>query len=101
PSCHDPHNLRLHDALPSRRGAPTMVRAAAALRDRTAIVGVGETEYVRDTERTPAEQMLEASRKAIADAGLSPKDVDGIVPPPLRSEEHTSELQSSENLGCR
>ncbi len=56
---------------------------AGILRDRTAIAGIGETPYGRDGTRTPLDQMLEASRKAIGDAGLLPRDVDGIIPPPV------------------
>src|SRR5690606_41231588 len=37
-----------------------------------------------------------AARQALAQAGLEPSDIDL-----LRSEEHTSELQSRENLVCR
>lgn len=47
-----------------------------------AIVGIGETEFYRGTERTALDLMLAASSSALADAGLTPRDVDGIIPPP-------------------
>jgi acetyl-CoA acetyltransferase len=52
-------------------------------RDRAAIVGVGETDYTRGAQRPSAEMMLESVRIAIADAGLSPRDIDGLVLPPV------------------
>ncbi len=51
--------------------------------DRAAITGVGETDFVKGTERAAVDMMLEASRRAIADAGLRPSDIDGMVPPPI------------------
>ncbi|MDA0822460.1 MAG: transporter [Proteobacteria bacterium] len=52
-------------------------------RDRTAIVGIGETEYTRGAARPSAEMMLESVRIAIADSGLSARDIDGVVLPPV------------------
>lgn len=46
---------------------------------RVAIVGVGETDYVRATDRSLIELMIDAGRKAIEDAGLKRTDIDGFV----------------------
>jgi acetyl-CoA acetyltransferase len=51
-----------------------------SLRDACAIAGIGATDYVRGTARSTAELHLEASLRALADAGLEPSDVDGIMP---------------------
>lgn len=53
-----------------------------SLKDRCAIAGIGETEYVRGTDKSVLRLQLEAAIKAIADAGLNPKDIDGIIPYP-------------------
>jgi acetyl-CoA acetyltransferase len=53
---------------------------AHALRDKAAISGVGETAYTRGTQKSGLALQLEASLAAIADAGLSPRDIDGVVP---------------------
>ena len=49
-------------------------------RDRFAIAGIGETEYTKAGRATRPEFALacEAVTKAIADAGLAPRDVDGL-----------------------
>ncbi|HEV8295870.1 MAG TPA: thiolase family protein [Acidimicrobiales bacterium] len=44
-----------------------------------AIVGVGETDYVWKEPRSPAALALEATRRALDDAGLDGADVDGFV----------------------
>ena len=46
---------------------------------KVAIAGVGETAYVRATDRPLMDLLVEASRKAIADAGLVPSDIDGLI----------------------
>jgi acetyl-CoA acetyltransferase len=55
----------------------------SAFRDRAAIAGIGETAYVRGAGRSALEQMVEAAQQAIADAGLAPRDVDGLIAPPI------------------
>ena len=49
---------------------------------KVAIVGVGETDYVRGSDRYVTELVLDASMQAIKDAGLLPSDIDGVIPPP-------------------
>ncbi|MDF3075019.1 MAG: hypothetical protein K0S54_2686 [Alphaproteobacteria bacterium] len=49
------------------------------LRDRYAIVGIGTTDYTKQSGRTVLDLASEAVGNAIADAGLAPKDVDGLV----------------------
>jgi acetyl-CoA acetyltransferase len=49
------------------------------LRDKYCIVGVGETEYSKGSGRTTRALAVEAVRKAILDAGLTGKDVDGMM----------------------
>ncbi|MCY3609563.1 MAG: hypothetical protein OXG57_14095 [Acidimicrobiaceae bacterium] len=59
-----------------------------------AIVGVAETDYMRGTELSVPELVLEATMAAIADAGLNPSEIDGILPPPgfISSEEIAANL---------
>ena len=48
-------------------------------RDRCAIVGIGATDFSRDSGRSDLTLATQASLAAIADAGLTPQDIDGIV----------------------
>jgi acetyl-CoA acetyltransferase len=52
---------------------------SAALSGRAAIVGIGATEFSKDSGRSELRLAAECVRAAIADAGLSPSDVDGLV----------------------
>src|SRR5881398_3539653 len=49
------------------------------LRDQYCVVGVGETEYSRASGRTTRAMAVEAIRRAILDAGLTARDVDGML----------------------
>ena len=53
---------------------------AHPLRDKVAVSGIGETAYTRGTTKSGLALQLEASLAAIADAGLSPRDIDGVIP---------------------
>jgi acetyl-CoA acetyltransferase len=49
------------------------------LKDKAAIVGLHTTEYLPLSTRNPLELALEVISGAIEDAGLTPRDVDGVV----------------------
>ena len=51
-----------------------------SLREKAAITGVGETAYMRGSGKSAFQLQIESSLTAIADAGLTPKDIDGIIP---------------------
>lgn len=54
-------------------------RAGRAIRDRTAIAGVGWTPYSKNSGVSTLELALRAISAALADCGLSRSDVDGLV----------------------
>jgi len=49
------------------------------LRDRAAIVGIGQTEFSKHSGRSELQLACEAVRAALDDAGLKPSDVDGMT----------------------
>ena len=64
---------------------------------RTAIAGIGQTELSKDSGRTEMRLAVEASAAALADAGLTPQDVDGFSTFTMDSNE---EIEVARNLGC-
>jgi len=66
-----------------------------SLRDKACIVGVGESAFTRGSGKTELQLMLEASMNALADAGMRPHDIDGIIAPSVGA---TAE-QFAANLG--
>jgi acetyl-CoA acetyltransferase len=53
--------------------------AAFAGRDKTAVIGIGQTAFMRDSGRSVLSLATEAALAALTDAGLTPDDVDGII----------------------
>ena len=57
---------------------PVRVAMSALSRD-TAIVGIGQTEFSKHSGRSELQLAGEAVAAAVADAGLTPRDIDGAV----------------------
>ena len=66
--------------------------------NRTAIVGIGQTEFSKNSGRSELQLALEASKAALDDAGLSPADIDGTVTFDIDT---NSEADLVRNLGIR
>jgi acetyl-CoA acetyltransferase len=49
------------------------------IRNKAAIVGIGQTEFSKDSGRSTLHMALEVILEALEDAGLQPKDIDGMV----------------------
>ena len=62
----------------------------------TAIAGVGATEFSKDSGRSELQLALEASLAALADAGIAPEEVDGLVTFELDTSPQTDMIR---NLG--
>jgi acetyl-CoA acetyltransferase len=61
-----------------------------------AIAGIGATEFSKDSGRSELRLAAEAARAALADAGLSPHEVDGLV---TFSMDSTAEIALARELG--
>ncbi len=66
------------------------------LRGRAAIAGIGQTEFSKESGRSELQLACEAAKAALDDAGLSPRDVDGLVTFTMDSSE---EAEVARNLG--
>ncbi|MEU6538946.1 lipid-transfer protein [Streptomyces sp. NPDC047000] len=55
------------------------LRGRDSLGGRAAVVGIGATEFSKDSGRSELSLAVEAVRVALDDAGLAPADVDGLV----------------------
>src|SRR5690606_11112831 len=49
------------------------------LKDQTIIAGIGQTEFSKASGRSELQLAAEAATAAIADAGMTPADIDGMV----------------------
>jgi acetyl-CoA acetyltransferase len=65
---------------------------------RALVVGVGESEYARGTDRSEWELAVTAVSRALDDAGLAPADVDGLV---RYSYDEVDEAMLVRSLGLR
>ena len=65
---------------------------------KTAIAGIGATEFSKNSGRTPMQLATEACLAACADAGLDPSEVDGMV---LYSAEKNPDIEVARNLGVK
>ena len=69
---------------------------ANRLRDAGAIAGIGATEFSKDSGRSEMRLAVEACEAAIADAGLEPSQVDGMV---TFTADTNPEIEIARNLG--
>ncbi|MFE2771071.1 lipid-transfer protein [Microbacterium resistens] len=69
----------------------------SAIVDRAAIVGIGATEFSKDSGRSELQLALEASLAACADAGVDPRSIDGMV---TYSLDTSPVIEVARGLGC-
>jgi acetyl-CoA acetyltransferase len=67
-----------------------------SLRNHAAIAGIGQTEFSKASGRSELQLACEASKAALDDAGLHPRDVDGLITFSMDSSEET---EVARNLG--
>jgi acetyl-CoA acetyltransferase len=67
------------------------------INSKCAIVGIGQTEFSKDSGKSELSLALEAIMGAIEDAGLSPKEIDGVVR--YRCDTSATDMMIATNLG--
>jgi hypothetical protein len=72
--------MPVHANGQQRASAGALTEDDMSLRDKGVISGVGETAYNRNSGQSVVALQMQAALAAIADAGLTPKDIDGIIP---------------------
>jgi acetyl-CoA acetyltransferase len=80
-----------------RSGVSVREPAAAGIKDRAAIVGIGATEFSKNSGRSELHLALEAIEIALADAGLQASEVDGLVTFVMDT---NPEIEVARNLGA-
>ena len=68
----------------------------STIKDQTAIVGIGQTEFSKKLQGSEVELASEAILNALDDAGINISEVDGLV---SYTQEATSEVVLSRNIG--
>jgi acetyl-CoA acetyltransferase len=71
------------------------------IRDKTAIAGIGTTEYVKNIGRSELHTSLEAIHMALEEAGIPPAEVDALYKVETPGEDGNSELTVARNLGAK
>ena len=75
--------------------AQTIIPAGTnGIRDKAAIVGIGETEFSWNSGRSEIQLAAEAIKAACDDAGIAPQDIDGLVRYEMDSNHETLLVQT-------
>ena len=67
------------------------------LHNEAVIVGIGQTDFTKNSGRSEVQLAAECTKAAIADAGLKPSDIDGITSFTLDTSDET---EVARNVGC-
>ena len=70
----------------------------AGIGGKAALVGIGQTEFSKESGRTEMQLACEAVKAAISDAGLRPADIDGMV---TFTVDENEEIEVARNVGIR
>jgi 17-hydroxy-3-oxo-4-pregnene-20-carboxyl-CoA lyase len=73
-----------------------MMRLDNTMRDKAAIVGIGATEFSKDSGRSEMRLACEAVQAALSDCGVRPSEVDGMV---TFTADTNPEIEIARNLG--